>query len=96
MPLIPTAVVCTPNPVTGGSTTSCRVVINGVAGPGGRVMAVFDNSAYTSMPSTVTVPPGGTDVTFAINTTPVPATQAVVVTARVSAGEKTGNFRISP
>lgn len=96
MPLIPTAVVCTPNPVTGGSPTTARVVINGVAGPGGRVIAVFDNSSYTTMPSTVTVPPGGTDVTFTITTTPVTVTQSVVLTARVSAGEKTGNYRIRP
>lgn len=34
LPLVPTAVVFTPNPVTGGNPTSCRVVINGVAGPG--------------------------------------------------------------
>lgn len=95
-PLIPTAVVCSPNPVIGGTSTSCRVVINGVAGPAGRVIAVFDNSAKTTMPSTVTVPPGGTDVFFTIETMPVTTAQNVVVTARVSAGEKTGNFRINP
>lgn len=96
MPLVPTAVVCSPNPVTGGSSTSCRVVINGVAGPEGRTIAVFDNSPKTTMPSTVTVPPGGTDVFFTISTLPVTTVQNVVVTARVSAGEKTGNFRINP
>ncbi len=95
-PLIPTAVVCTPNPVTGGQPTSCRVVINGVAGPGGRVISIFDNSPFSTTPSTVTVPAGATDVTFSITTLPVTSIKTVTVTARVSAGEKTGTFRINP
>lgn len=96
MPLIPTAMVFTPSQVTGGNPTSCRVVINGVAGPGGRVIAIFDNSAYATAPSTVTVPSGATDVTFTIMTLPVTSIKYVTVTARVSAGVKTGTFRINP
>ncbi len=95
-PLIPTAVVCTPSPVTGGQPTYCRVVINGPAGPGGRLIAIFDNSAYSTTPSTVTVAPGGTQVIFPITTIPVTSTKTVTVTARVSAGEKTGTFLINP
>ncbi len=95
-PLIPATVVCTPNPVTGGNSTSCRVGINGVAGPGGRVIAIFDNSLYTTTPNTVTVPAGATQVIFPITTIPVTSIKTVTVTARVSAGEKTGTFRINP
>jgi hypothetical protein len=95
-PLIPTAISFTPTDVAGGQPTSCRVVINGVAGPGGRVIAIFDNSPYSTVPSTVTVAPGATSVTFNITTTVVPRIQNVTVTARVSAGEKTGTFRINP
>lgn len=95
-PLIPTAIAFTPNPVPGGNTVSCRIVVNGVAGPGGRIIAVFDNSPYTTMPSTVTVPPGATEVTFAIATTAVPSPQNALVTARVTAGEKAGILRIVP
>ncbi|MEQ1822039.1 MAG: hypothetical protein ABL949_06000 [Fimbriimonadaceae bacterium] len=96
MPLIPTAIAFTPNQVTGGNDTSCRVVINGVAGPGGRDIAIFDNSPFSTTPSTVTVPAGATDVTFPITTLPVTSIKYVTVTARVSAGEKTGTFRINP
>ncbi len=95
-PLIPTAISFTPNPVTGGLPTSCRVVINGVAGPGGRDIAIFDNSPYATTPSTVTVPAGATSVTFPITTIPVTSIKYVTVTARVTAGEKTGTFRINP
>lgn len=96
VPLVPTALAFTPSTVTGGSPTSCRVVINGVAGPGGRTIAILDNSPYATVPSTVTVPPGGTQVIFNIATTAVPSQKTVTVTARVSAGEKTGSFKINP
>lgn len=95
-PLVPTALAFTPNPVTGGQTVMARVVINGVAGPSGRVIAVFDSSPDTTMPSTVTVPAGATQVIFPIETRPVTTAKVVTVTARVSAGEKTGTFRINP
>lgn len=96
VPLIPTALSFTPSQVTGGQATSCKVVVNGVAGPSGRVIAILDNSPYSNPPSTVTVPPGGTSVTFNIPTTSVTSQKVVTVTARVSAGEKTGTFRINP
>lgn len=95
-PLVPTALAFTPVQVTGGQIVSCRVVINGVAGPSGRVISVFDNSANATMPSTVTVPPGASQVTFEIATTTVTSLKTVIVTARVSAGEKSGSFRIAP
>ncbi|MEQ1932544.1 MAG: hypothetical protein ABL962_01505 [Fimbriimonadaceae bacterium] len=96
IPLVPSALMFTPNPVLGGNNTSCRVVINGVAGPGGRVIAIFDNSPFSTTPSTVTVPAGATQVIFPITTLPVTSIKYVTVTARVSAGEKTGTFRINP
>lgn len=95
-PLVPTALAFTPSSVKGGNDVSCRVVINGVAGPGGRTIAVFDNSPNTTMPSTVGVPAGASQVMFTIATTPVSSQKTVTVTARVSAGEKTGTFRINP
>jgi len=94
--LIPTALAFTPSQVVGGNVVSCRVVVNGVAGPGGRTIAVFDNSPFTTMPSTIVVPPGGTQVIFDIATTPVTIPRVVTLTARVTQGEKTGTFRINP
>lgn len=96
IPLVPTALAFTPSQVVGGNNVSCRVVINGVAGPSGRTIAILDNSPNAAAPATVTVPPGATQVTFNISTTPVTSLKTVTVTARVSAGEKTGTFRIAP
>lgn len=95
-PLIPTAISVTPNPVKGGNTATAKIVVNGVAGPGGRSIAVFDNSPNTTMPSTVVVPAGASQVTFSIQTTAVTSQKNVTITARVSAADKTGTFRINP
>lgn len=95
-PLVPTAMAFLPSPVIGGQNVSCRLVVNGVAGPDGRVISIFDSSTYATTPHSVTVPPGATQVVFPITTRPVSSVQTVLVTARVSAGEKTGTFRIHP
>lgn len=95
-PLVPTSMAFTPSQVIGGEDVSCRLVINGVAGPEGRVISVFDSSSYAITPKTVTVPPGATQVIFPIATRPVASMQTVLLTARVSAGERTGSFRIYP
>lgn len=95
-PLVPTAISFTPNPLVGGGTTSCKVVINGVAGAGGRTIAIVDNSAYCTPPSTVTVPPGAGSITFNVPTTRPPTQQVVTVIARVTAGEVSATLRINP
>lgn len=95
-PLVPTAMAFTPTSVTGGNAVSCRLVINGVAGPSGRIVSISDNSVFAVTPAQVTVPPGGTQVIFNIETLPVTAIKNVTVTAAVSAGTKTGTFRITP
>lgn len=94
IPLIPTALSFTPNPVTGGQAVTGKVVINGVAGPNGLTLAIFDDSIYTTLPSTVTIPAGTSSVSFPITTATVPTTQTVTLTARNSAGEKSATFRI--
>lgn len=96
LPLVPTALAFTPNPAQGGSVVTGRVVINGVAGPGGRTISLFDNSVYAATPKAVTVPPGANQANFDIQTASVSSPQIVSVTARVSAGEKTGTFRLAP
>lgn len=95
-PLVPTSISFNPNPVKGGNTTQARVVINGVAGPGGRTISIVENSAFVTSPTTVTVPPGGTDVFFAVTTSAVSSNQSVPFKAIVSAGQCTGSLRLTP
>lgn len=96
LPLVPTAVVLTPNTVVGGNAVLAKVVMNGVAGAGGRTFAVRSSSPSAQPPLTITVPAGQSSYEFAIPTSPV--TQSVVTTIRVAAtaGEKTATLRINP
>ncbi len=96
VPLTPTALLFTPSIVVGGNTVSCRIVINGVAGPGGRTISVYDDSAYCHTPAQVVVPAGATSVTFTIQTTQPPTALYVKVTASVSAGTAAATMRITP
>lgn len=95
-PLVPTAISFTPNPLVGGGTTSCKVVINGVAGAGGRTIAIVENSPYCTPPTTVTVPAGAGSITFDIPTSHPTTQQVVTVTARVTAAEVSAILRINP
>lgn len=95
-PLIPTAIALTPSTVVGGNSVSVRVVINGVAGSTGKVLAISDNSAYCLVPSAVTVPAGATSVTFNATTTRPITQQIVQIKASVTAGSATATLRINP
>ncbi len=97
LPLIPTAMAFSPSSsVSGGDTVTCRVVVNGVAGPGGRTISIFDNSIYSQVPTQVVVPAGASEVSFIITTTVPASPQLALITARVSAGQTTATLRIRP
>lgn len=96
-PLVPTALAFSPSStVSGGTTVTCRLVINGVAGPGGRTISIYDNSAYTTVPNQVVVAPGQTEVTFTIGTLPTSTLRVSQITAAVSAGTVSAYLRVTP
>jgi len=94
-PLVPTAIAFNPVQIQGGQSSQGRIVINGVAGPGGRTISVVENSPYVDCPKSVVVPPGATDVFFNITTTTVPRQQNVLFRAIVSAGQTSATLRVT-
>lgn len=96
VPLAPSAFEFTPSPVVGGNAIAARLVLNGVAGPGGEVVSLSDDNVFAATPATVMVPPGAPQVNFSIPTLPVVARQYVTVTATTPGGSKTGLFVIRP
>lgn len=96
LPLVPTSVVLTPSTVVGGNTVSARVIMNGVAGVGGRTFSVRSSNPSAQPPLTIVVPAGQSSLVFSIPTTAV--TQSVLTTIRVAAtaGEKSAYLRINP
>lgn len=95
-PLIPSSMKFTPSPTAGGTTVSCRLVLNGVAPTGGKVVTISSTGASCSPPSSVTVPAGASQVTFDIPTSAVSSIEYVTVTASVSEGSKTGLLVLRP
>ena len=70
-----------PNSVVGGSSSLAVVTLNGVAGPGGEVVALSSNIGSASVQSTVTVPAGARTATFTITTIKVTSTTTATITA---------------
>lgn len=95
VPLVPSAFAFAPNPVSGGTTVSARLVFNGYAGPG-TVVNLSDNSAFCSVPTSVNVPAGASQVNFNVTTSAVGSPQNVFITATMPGGSKSGHLRIVP
>ncbi len=70
-----------PAEVTGGSGTTGKVTLSGVAPVAGSVVALSNpNTAIATVPSIVTVSSGQTSTTFPVTTTPVGSTTSVSMT----------------
>ncbi len=97
VPLVPTALAFTPSStVVGGNPVTCRVVLNGVAGANGRIVSIYDNNAYSTVPSQILIPAGATQGTFTIQTIRPNILQNSKITAAVTAGQASANLRITP
>ncbi len=76
-----TGLAISPNPVIATIASQGTVTIQSPAPVGGWVVSLSSNSAYMTVPTTVTVLQGATTATFPINTTAPPATFTGTVTA---------------
>ncbi len=85
-----------PNPVVGGQTTTSTLHLSGAAGPTGDVVKLSSNSAYAAVPSSVTVPPGQSSVTFLVHTVTTSSSRTVSITATLGASTVTVPLALSP
>lgn len=60
-----------PSTVTGGSSSTATVTLNGPAPPGGATVSIFDSSAFVTPPTSVVIPAGATSAQFTVQTVPV-------------------------
>jgi hypothetical protein len=77
----------TPNQVNGGQTATGTVSINVAAGAGGAVVNLTSDNAVASVPQTVTIPAGESQVSFDIQT----VTTASQATANITASRGGGS-----
>ena len=85
-----------PSSVTGGQTATGTVTLTSVAPPGGKVVALSDNSSSLSVPATVTVGAGASTATFTVSTSAVNSSATRQVSATLAGITKTANVTVNP
>ncbi len=86
----------TVNAVEGGFATSGTLTLSIPAQAGGApVQFIAGNPALVTVPATVLVPQGITQISFSVGTTPVPAPTAVPVTASLNGSSATATLNLT-
>jgi hypothetical protein len=88
-PVRPASVSINPQSLTGGSSASGSVTLNGVAPSGGLVVPLSSSIAAATVPASVTVPAGQSSATFQLTTTTVTADTSGTITAGTGSNAKT-------
>ena len=90
------SVTISPLQVTGGTTATGTVTLNGPAPQGGETVSLSSsNSGIISAPSTVTVPAGATSATFPVTTYSMIFSTAATITATGN-GIQSGTVTVNP
>jgi hypothetical protein len=82
-PVSVTSLSCNPGTLTAGASTTCTVSLNQAASSGTTV-ALSDNNALLSLPSSVTVPAGASSANFIATAGALPSNQSATVTATLN------------
>ena len=85
-----------PSSLTGGSTSTGVLDVNpGSKGSGELVVSLTSNNRSVTVPKSITVPAGQTEVVFAIKTTAVPTQRTVILTATSAGVSKTTSITLN-
>jgi hypothetical protein len=95
-PLRVASLTVTPFQVTGGSSATGKVVLNGPAPAGGAVVHLSADVPAVHLPATVTVPEGAGVVTFTITTDAVEETTLAMLTATYGESEAFDVLEVDP
>jgi hypothetical protein len=95
-PPVLSSVSLSPTSVTGGTSSTGTVRLNGPAPAGGSQITLSDNSTSAATPPSVTVAAGSTSATFTVTTTAVAATTSVTVSAAYKAVTAQASLTIIP
>jgi hypothetical protein len=86
-----------PGTVVGGNNSTGTVKLTGVAPSGGiSVSLANSNPSVATMPSSVTIPPGASNVTFNIQTVSVSNLTSVTITATLGQIAKNSTLAVTP
>jgi hypothetical protein len=85
-----------PTSVTGGSSSTGTVTLDGPAPTYGATVSLSSNASAATVPASVTVANGATSATFTVSTTAVTASTQVTVTASYGGATKTAPLTVNP
>jgi hypothetical protein len=85
-----------PTSVVGGSTSTGTVTLNDAASSDGAAVSLSASSSATTVPATVTVPPGATSATFAIGSSSVTASTSSVISGFYGGVVRTAILAVNP
>jgi hypothetical protein len=90
------SVAVAPNPIVGGNAATGTVTLECPAAPGNIAVALADNLAATTLPSSIIIAAGAVKQTFQITTVAVAATQTGTLAATANTISKTTTVRVRP
>ncbi len=85
-----------PNSVVGGNSSIGTVTLSAAAPAGGVVVSLSDNSALSSVPTTVTVPAGSTSADFTVNTSATTTSATATISATFSGVTRAATLTLNP
>ena len=85
-----------PNVVTGGNSTLAILAVTSPAPPGGFTATLSSNNPIATVPSTVTVPAGETNVSFSVPTAPVTTSTGLTIFATAGGLTKLAPLTVNP
>ncbi len=90
------AVSVAPTTVTGGTSSTGTVTLNGQAGPSGAVVNLSSTTSEATVPATVTVEPGASSATFTVSTTSVSSSGVATIGASYNSSSESAGLTLSP
>ena len=90
-----TSLITVPPSVYGGASSTCTVTLTGIAPGGGAVVILASDSAFASVPTSVTVAAGSKTATFTVTTQPVATTGVATLSASFGVLTKTAKLTVN-
>lgn len=90
------AISLNPTAVTGGSSSTGTVTLNGVAPTGGMVVTLSSSGAPATVPASVTVAAGQSTATFTVTTTAVTSVANPSITAKQGTNQFSATLTVNP
>ena len=85
-----------PTDVTGGSSSTGTVAMNGPAPTGGAVVSLSSSDPSVTLPATATIPEGTTSTSFNVTTSPVASATTAIISAVFNGVTQTASITVEP